>query len=214
MISFCMQKNEDNMIVCYGDSNTYGYDPCVPGGGRYAEKEQWTALVEAKTGIPVKNYGLCGRKIPRYEAQFQCVREQMEVWTQESERVSLWIMLGTNDFLENERNTAEDVACRLEKFLNSIKENVEENRISIFLISPVPVKQGAWVESEQLCWETHRLSDFYRAVSKKLGIDFADAGEWNIPLAYDGVHFTEEGHRIFSENVVKAIENLSVGKSA
>lgn len=106
MISFCMQKNEDNMIVCYGDSNTYGYDPCVP------------------------------------------------------------------------------------------------------------VKQGAWVESEKLCWETHRLSDFYRAVSKKLGIDFADAGEWNIPLAYDGVHFTEEGHRIFSENVVKAIENLSMGKSA
>ena len=70
-----MQKNEGSMIVCYGDSNTYGYDPCVPGGGRYAEKEQWTALVEAKTGIPVKNYGLCGRKIPRiYEAQFQCVR--------------------------------------------------------------------------------------------------------------------------------------------
>ena len=47
-------------------------------------------------------------------------------------------------FWKMERNTAEDVACRLEKFLNSIKENAEENRISIFLISPVPVKQGAW----------------------------------------------------------------------
>lgn len=131
-----MQKNEGGMIICYGDSNTYGYDPCVPGGGRYSEKEQWTTLVEAKTGIPVKNYGLC--------------------WGQ--------------------------------------------------MISPVPVKQGAWVESEQLCWETHRLSDFYRAISKKLGIDFADAGEWNIPLAYDGVHFTEEGHGIFAENIMKYIK--------
>ena len=49
-----MQKNEDNMIVCYGDSNTYGYDPCVPGGGRYSEEERWTALVEAKTGSSCK----------------------------------------------------------------------------------------------------------------------------------------------------------------
>lgn len=128
-----MQKNKGRMIVCYGDSNTYGYDPCVPGGGRYANR--WPALVEKKTGISVKNYGLCGRKIPRYEAQFQCVREQMEVWIQESERVSLWIMLGTNDFLENERNIAEEVAFRMETFLNSIKEKAEESKISIFLIS-------------------------------------------------------------------------------
>lgn len=125
-----MQKNKGRMIVCYGDSNTYGYDPCVPGGGRYANR--WPALVEKKTGISVKNYGLCGRKIPRYEAQFQCVREQMEVWIQESERVSLWIMLGTNDFLENERNIAEEVAFRMETFLNSIKEKAEESKISIF----------------------------------------------------------------------------------
>ena len=71
------------------------------------------------------------------KAQLQRVREQMEVWIQESERVSLWIMLGTNDFLENERNIAEEVAFRMEKFLNSIKEKAEESRISIFLISPV-----------------------------------------------------------------------------
>ena len=103
------------------DSNTYGYAPaCL--GAVDTQEERWTALVEAKTGSSVKNYGLCGRKIPRYEAQFQCVREQMEVWIQESERVSLWIMLGTNDFLENERNMAEEVAFRMETFLNSIKK--------------------------------------------------------------------------------------------
>lgn len=201
-----MQKNKDRMIVCYGDSNTYGYDPCVPGGGRYANR--WPALVEKKTGIPVKNCGLCGRKIPRYESQFQCVKEQIEAWSLEAEEIFLWFMLGTNDFLENERITAKDVALRMEKFLESIEEQIEEKKISLLLISPVPVKQGAWVENQKICEETEKFAFYNRKLSEKFGTDFADAGEWKIPLAYDGVHFTEEGHRIFSENIVKAIKNF------
>ena len=64
-----MQKNKGNMIVCYGDSNTYGYDPCVPGGGRY-QANRWTALVEKKTGIPVKNCGFAGGKFRDTKASF------------------------------------------------------------------------------------------------------------------------------------------------
>ena len=33
---------------------------------------------------------------------------------------------------------------------------------------------------------------------------FADAGEWDIPLAFDGVHFTEEGHRRFAARAEQA----------
>lgn len=29
-------------IICYGDSNTYGYDPCVMAGDRYPEEDRWT----------------------------------------------------------------------------------------------------------------------------------------------------------------------------
>lgn len=203
-----MQKNKDRIIVCYGDSNTYGYDPCVPGGGRYSKENRWPALIEEKTGIPVKNYGLCGRKIPVYEGQFQCVREQIEAWSREAETISLWIMLGTNDFLENEKNTAEDVALRMEKFLESIKEKAEEYNVSILLISPVPVKQGSWVENPRICRETQRLSGFYKEIAGKFGADFADAGEWEIPLAFDGVHFTEKGHRVFASRCCFYINNM------
>ena len=39
-----------------------------------------------------------------------------------------------------------------------------------------------------------------------LGVRFADAGDWNIPMAYDGVHFTEQGHRAFSAGLLEALK--------
>ena len=29
-------------IICYGDSNTYGYDPCTLMGDQYPEQNRWT----------------------------------------------------------------------------------------------------------------------------------------------------------------------------
>ena len=65
------------------------------------------------------------------------------------------------------------------------------------------MKQGAWVENQKICEETEKFAFYNRKLSEKSGTDFADAGEWKIPLAYDGVHFTEEGHRIFVENIIR-----------
>ena len=38
-----------------------------------------------------------------------------------------------------------------------------------------------------------------------LGVRFADAGDWNIPMAYDGVHFTEQGHRAFAAGLLEVL---------
>ena len=42
------------------------------------------------------------------------------------------------------------------------------------------------------------LNDRYKDLTKHMGVRFADAGEWNISLTFDGVHFTEEGHKAFA----------------
>ena len=43
-------------------------------------------------------------------------------------------------------------------------------------------------------------------LAERLGIRFADAGTWNIPLAYDGVHFTEQGHRTFAAGLLEELK--------
>ena len=58
-------------VICYGDSNTYGYDPRSYIGGRYPAGDRWVDLLAEKTGWEVENRrcalhcgrpsGLCGR---------------------------------------------------------------------------------------------------------------------------------------------------------
>ena len=55
-------------LLCYGDSNTFGYDPRSYLGGRYPESVRWTALLIAK-GWNVINKGENGRSIPRLEQE-------------------------------------------------------------------------------------------------------------------------------------------------
>ncbi|MFQ9412268.1 MAG: hypothetical protein ACLR1T_16240 [Evtepia gabavorous] len=43
-------------------------------------------------------------------------------------------------------------------------------------------------------------------MAEQLGIRFADAGKWDIPLAYDGVHLTEQGHRAFTAGLLEELK--------
>ena len=68
------------------------------------------------------------------------------------------------------------------------------------------MKRGAWVPDDGLVEESKELSRQYEGLAKRRGIWFADAGEWDIELAYDGVHFTEEGHMRFAEGLASCLE--------
>ena len=51
-------------LLCFGDSNTYGYDPRSYGGDRYPPESRWTDLLAESTGWEVVNLGQNGREIP------------------------------------------------------------------------------------------------------------------------------------------------------
>ena len=46
-------------------------------------------------------------------------------------------------------------------------------------------------------------AEAYQVLSQKLDIAFVNAGQWNVELTFDGVHFTEEGHRAFAEGLYR-----------
>ena len=89
----------------------------------------------------------------------------------------------------------------MERFLKSVPLEREK----IFLIAPPPMARGAWVPDTKLIDDSKALAQGYRALAGRLGIRFADAGAWGVSLAYDGVHFTEQGHKAFAEGIFKAL---------
>lgn len=166
-------------IVCYGDSNTYGYDPRGYFGGRY--DAPWPELLGELTGWTVRNEGSCGREIPRRETVFPGNADL------------ILVMLGTNDLLQG--LTPEEAGERMGVFLSGL------DRKKLLLLSPPPMVRGEWVSGDDLIEASRQLSPVYRALSERLGVRFLDTGAWEIPMAYDGVHFTEEGHRRFAEQL-------------
>ena len=53
-------------VCCFGDSNTYGYDPRSFLGGRYAAENRWADILQSKTGWEIINQGMNGREISRF----------------------------------------------------------------------------------------------------------------------------------------------------
>lgn len=172
-------------ILCFGDSNTYGYDPRNYFGGRY--DKPWPRILEDKTNWNIQNIGENGREIPKAPVKF----------TEETDL--LIIMLGTNDLLQG--NSADAAAKRMDAFL----KDIPLQKSTILLIAPPSMELGDWVPSQRLVEASKELSPAYQALAQRLGVRFVDAGEWNIPLAFDGVHFTEAGHRVFAEKLYQCL---------
>ena len=172
-------------ILCFGDSNTYGYDPRGYFGGRYDAEDRWVDLLAKHTGHTCINAGVNGREIPRspYPAGADL----------------FLVMLGTNDLLQGA--SPREAAGRMEAFLKSMLPSCKQ----ILLVAPPPLKQGSWVCSDTLVANSFSLAEEYKAVSERLHIAFLDTRNWNIALAFDGVHFTEAGHHTFADCLAKQL---------
>ena len=175
-------------IICFGDSNTYGYDPRSYLGGRYDVDSRWVDILAEETGWTVRNLGENGREIPTSAPDFPADTDL------------LIVMLGTNDLLQG--RSPEQAAARLERFLAGISLD----RSKILVIAPPPVKRGTWVPGQQLIADSHTFAQLCQTLAERLGIRFADAGKWDITLAYDGVHFTEQGHRTFAAGLLEELK--------
>ena len=183
------------VLLCFGDSNTYGYDPLGFLGDRYPEEHRWVDILSGKTGWTILNAGENGREIPRTVLQYQ----QAERLIARTSPSLFAVMLGTNDLLQGA--TAQEAALRMEEFLRYLHPLCP----LILLIAPPPVRSGTWVTESSLIAESQKLAEQYQHLARRLHTFFADAGQWNVSLAFDGVHSFAEGLRQYLMNELDAV---------
>ena len=182
-------------IVCIGDSNTWGYDPRGFGGGRYPAAVRWTARLDSQPEWVIHNLGENGREIPHSAFALRLLGQQLEALAPLD---GMCLMLGSNDLLCGAAPAA--VAARMEDLL----DRLGAYGAPLLLIAPPKFCPGTWVAEEGLLGASAQLAGLYLTLAQDKAIAFADAGAWDIPLAFDGVHFTEEGHRRFAEQAQAA----------
>ncbi len=101
----------EKTVICYGDSNTYGFDPRMGCPERLPRRVRWTGRLDALPGLRIINEGMNGREIPHTAAAFSYLDRILE---RNAGADILFIMLGTNDLFGFANVTAGKIALRLQ----------------------------------------------------------------------------------------------------
>ena len=198
-------------ILCYGDSNTYGYDAAVYFGGRFPARQTWVGRLDTDpdlAGFHFINYGENGRTIP--DDAWSLV-ELSQTASQHAPLRLITVMLGSNDLLTLRRPRIDPVAESMEKLLTYLLHlpAIAQDPDRILLIAP-PRANISRMDPYLAAFDevSGEFSAAYRQLADRFGVHFADAGSWDLPLAQDGVHPTAKAHENFAAEMKKILTKI------
>lgn len=209
-------------ILCYGDSNTWGY---IPGSGhRYDEDTRWTSILARELG---ENYtviedGLGGRTTVWEDPHVPCRngREGLPYALLTARPVDLVIlMLGTNDLpYTNAFGSSRGLSELVHRILNAgvfYKDSspIYPDAPKVLLLSPIHLHPDfAALQPEALHRDKYpescRFAHFTQQVAESYGLPWMDAAEFAQPSAIDGVHMTPEGHIALGKAVAEKVREI------
>ena len=204
-------------VLCYGDSNTYGYDPNT--GLRYPVDVRWTGRLQKLLGeeYTVIEEGCNGRTT--------VFEDPVEGWKRGLDYLKpclnthkpvdiVILMLGTNDLKEVFFADAKMVADGAEKLVDTILKFTAEKQgyiPQIILVSPPRIGEGvtnfAFRQSfgKRAVEESGKLAPYFCEVAKRKGCRFLDAAEYISPSEEDCVHLSAQAHAILAEKLLGKI---------
>lgn len=212
-------------ILCYGDSNTYGYDgrdmPLSGTFTRFDEDTRWTCLLQKALGKDwcVYEAGMGGRTTV-FDDPLEYGRNgiaALDTIFKSNDPVDLVVvMLGTNDLKDLFSASAEMIAGGMERLVIRLQELIFRSQnpaAKILIVSPANVSktaQGTYMYgfSDLSVEKGKQLPTFYQALAKKYGCAFADAAQWVTVDPSDGTHLNPEGHRVFAEHLLEVIQTI------
>ena len=216
MITGCSREEpveKHTRILCYGDSNTYGYNPYT--SLRYEEDRIWTNILNDRLGedYTVINAGMNGRTtaydvfgsflVNGMNSLDECLRENVPL-------DMVIFMLGTNDCNAMLHLSAEDIGIGMEKLIIETKDKTIEYQgyvPEIMVIVPGAIKdniEGSVFANDfdrEAIEKSRELSSVYRKLSDKHDCLYLDASDRVDVSDVDCIHLSENGHEQLSELV-------------
>lgn len=203
-------------ILCYGDSNTWGYNPTD--AGRYPRDVRWSGVLtkELGAGYQVIEEGLNGRTtvwddpIEGYKNGHDYLIPCLET----HKPIDLVVlMLGTNDLKMRFSVSAYDIANSAGVLVDVIHKSAsgpDGGAPQVLLMAPPPVAQltdfaemfdGAVAKSK-------KLGEHYRRVADERSCAFLDAGTVVVSSNVDGIHFDPPEHAKLGRAVAQRVKEL------
>lgn len=215
-------------ILCYGDSNTWGYIACSMNMELMLAKRleydiRWPGALQNLLGADyyVIEAGLNGRSTSFDEtgiirpsrnglATFPGILEMHYPLD------LVVLMLGTNDLKIQFNATVARIIHGMKSLIQCVKKSHFGNDFlapQVMLIAPAPIFKVGLPKfdlffNEQSIINSQELSKSYELLAKEEQCTFLDAGEFVKISGNDGVHIEAESHRYLAEAIAQKIKNL------
>lgn len=212
-----LHTGEPKTLLCYGDSNTYGYDPATD-GDRYPLETLWTTRVARGlgSGWRVISEGLNGRTTA-YDRPGLPWKNGLTYLTpclvSHKPLDAVTLMLGTNDCNVEMGLSVADIAAGMERLVLTVRGVCAEYQgyiPRIYVLAPAAISPdiaGTTFDGEidETSVEKSRaLPALYRAVAEKYGCGFVDCSDLPVSRT-DCEHLTPEAHELLASRLLSAL---------
>ena len=203
-------------ILCFGDSNTYGYKP--DGTGRFDENTRWTQILQKKlgSGYRIIEEGLCGRTTV-FQDELREGRRGLDligVTVEMHNPLDLMIlMLGTNDCKTRYGASAAVIARGQDQVIRKARKS-SSRPFDILVVSPIHLGKGVgepdfdpeFNDSSEAV--SRNLAAEYRKVALQNHAAFLNAADFASPSTTDREHLNEAGHAALAEAIYSKVLSM------
>ena len=200
-------------ILCFGDSNTWGYNPRTK--ERFPWGVRWTSRLQEKldeNNFHIIEQGLCGRTTV-FEDETRPDRNGAitleEIFSETNDIDSVILMLGTNDCKTYFGNTEIDITNGVEKCLDLVLQHIAPE--NVLLVSPIILGDDVWRDefdpefNRNSVVVSKKLKEQYEKLAKEKNVHFLAASEFAVPSVSDQEHMDEIGHSDLANAIFESV---------
>ena len=206
-------ENVLKKILCFGDSNTYGYIP--NNGARYDKNTRWTGVLSLLSHGKFKIIEDGCNNRTAFAANpagkiFTGYEILPELLTGDFDAVVLAIGINDTQFLYNLSSI--EIASGVEKLINIVK--VKSPQAKILLVAPSiltdDVLNGnfACLFDRTSIEKSRQLPLLYQKIAEKQNIEFLDLNSVAKTSSLDGLHYAPEQHLKIAQVIFTRLSEL------
>ncbi len=216
-------NSQAKRILCYGDSNTWGWVPASMGKERFSVDKRWPGILQKLLGTDYEiiEEGLGGRTTmfndPRPEFPERNGLAMLPIILETHLPLDLVIlMLGTTDTKEMMNLSEQEIGLGMSNLVKAVKNSKllnNQKTPAVFVVVPPVVKEDADFAAKLFKGGTAKgmaLANIYQQVADNEKVYYLNPLNMIEVNINEGVHLDENNHLILAELIYQKIKEINL----